>query len=119
MSLPVRQGPLWPGITKTAKKFNRHLATVKYKLLFAPLFVAHIYKHKDREDYGEDTVTSTGLKVRLDSLKLDVHQRREQIYTQAKGPSKQSKASAMRINQAQLDLLAADFRAVSAKIALL
>lgn len=117
MSLPVRQGPLWPGITKTAKKFNRHLATVKYKLLFAPLFVAHIYKHKDREDYGEDTVTSTGLKVRLDSLKLDVHQRREQIYTQAKGPSKQSKASAMRINQAQLDLLAADFRAVSASIA--
>lgn len=117
MSLPVRQGPLWPGITKTPKKFNRHLATVKYKLLFAPLFVAHIYKHKDREDYGEDTVTSTGLKVRLDSLKLDVHQRREQIYTQAKGPSKQSKASAMRINQAQLDLLAADFRAVSAKIA--
>lgn len=117
MSLPVRQGPLWPGITKTAKKFNRHLATVKYKLLFAPLFVAHIYKHKDREDYGEDAVTSTGLKVRLDSLKLDVHQRREQIHTQAKGPSKQSKASAMRINQAQLDLLAADFRAVSASIA--
>lgn len=116
MSLPVRQGPLWPGITKTAKKFNRHLATVKYKLLFAPLFVAHIYKHKDREDYGECAVTSTGLKVRLDSLKLDVHQRREQIQTQAKGPSKQSKASVMRINQAQLDLLAADFRAVSASI---
>lgn len=116
MSLPVRQGPLWPGITKTAKKFNRHLATVKYQLLLAPLFVAHIYKHKDREDYVEDAVTSTGLKVRLDSLKLDVHQRREQIQTQAKGPSKQSKASVMRINQAQLDLLAADFRAVSASI---
>lgn len=116
MSLPVRQGPLWPGISKTAKKFNRHLATVKYQLLFAPLFVAHIYKHKDREDYGEYAVTSTGLKVRLDSLKLDVHQRREQTQTQAKGPSKQSKASVMRINQAQLDLLAADFRAVSASI---
>jgi hypothetical protein len=116
MSLPVRQGPLWPGITKTSKKFNRHLATVKYKLLLAPLFVAHIYKHKDREDYAEDVVTATGLKVRLDSLKLDVHQRREQIKTVARGRLKQTKASAMRINQAQLDLQAADFRAVSVSI---
>ncbi|BDD55258.1 hypothetical protein MAP00_000800 [Monascus purpureus] len=116
MSLPVRQGSLWPGITKTSKKFARHLATVKYKLLFAPLFVAHIYKHKDREEYSEDVVTATGLKVRLDSLKLDVHQRREQIRTLAKGRLRQQKASAMRINQAQLDLLAADFRAVSASI---
>ncbi|KAJ5648160.1 hypothetical protein N7490_004532 [Penicillium lividum] len=116
MSLPVRQGPLFPGITKTSKKFNRHLATVKYKVLLAPLFVAHIYKHKDREDYGEDAVTATGLKVRLDSLKLDVHQRREQIKTQARGRSRQTKTSAMRINQALIDLQSADFRAVSASI---
>ncbi|KAJ5948666.1 hypothetical protein N7454_001973 [Penicillium verhagenii] len=116
MSLPVRQGPLFPGITKTSKKFNRHLATVKYKVLLAPLFVAHIYKHKDREDYGEDAVAATGIKVRLDSLKLDIHQRREQIKTQARGHSKQTKTSAMRINQALIDLQSADFRAVSASI---
>ncbi|KAJ5227350.1 uncharacterized protein N7469_007356 [Penicillium citrinum] len=116
MSLPVRQGPLFPGITKTSKKFNRHLATVKYKLLLAPLFVAHIYKHKDNEDYAENVVTATGLKVRLDSLKLDVHQRREQIKMQARGRSKQTKTSAMRMNHAIIDLQSADFRAVSASI---
>ncbi|KAJ5347694.1 uncharacterized protein N7506_000947 [Penicillium brevicompactum] len=116
MSLPVRQGPLWPGITKTSKKFNRHLATVKYKILLAPLFIAHIYKHKDREDYSEDSVTATGIKVRLDCLKLDIHQRREQIKTQARGRSKQTRTSAMRINQAQIDMQSADFRAVSASI---
>lgn len=116
MSLPVRQGTLFPGITKTSKKFNRHLATVKYKLLLAPLFVAHIYKHKDREDYAENAVTATGLKVRLDSLKLDIHQRREEIRTQSRGRSKQTKTSAMRINQALIDLQSADFRAVSASI---
>ncbi|KAI2789547.1 hypothetical protein POX_d05040 [Penicillium oxalicum] len=116
MSLPVRQGPLFPGITKTSKKFSRHLATVKYNLLLAPIFVAHIYKHKDREDYSEDAVTATGLKVRLESLKLDIHQRREQVKTQAKGRTKQTKTTAMRINQALIDLKSADFRAVSAKI---
>ncbi|KAL4931992.1 FMP27 family protein [Aspergillus undulatus] len=116
MSLPVRQGRLWPGITKTNKKFNRHLATIKYKLLLAPLFVAHIYKHKDPEDYAEDVVTATGIKVRLDSLKLDVHQRREQIKTPSKGRLRQPQASVIRIYKAELDLQAADFRAVSASI---
>ena len=116
MSLPVRQGPLFPGITKTSKKFNRHLATVKYKLLLAPLFVAHIYKHKDREDYSENAVTATGLKVRLDSLKLDIHQRRELVRTHTRGRTKQTQTTAMRMNQALIDLQSADFRAVSATI---
>ncbi|KAL2829208.1 mitochondrial protein from FMP27-domain-containing protein [Aspergillus cavernicola] len=116
MSLPVRQGRLWPGITKTNKKFNRHLATIKYKLLLAPIFVAHIYKHKDPEDYAEDVVTATGIKVRLDSLKLDIHQRREQIKTPSKGRLRQPQASAIRIYKTEVDLQAADFRAVSASI---
>lgn len=116
MSLPVRQGPLWPGLAKTSKKFSRHLATVKYKLLLSPLFVAHIYKHTDLENYAEENVTATGLKVRLASFKFDLHQRREGVNTPAKAHLKQTKSSAMRINQAELDFRAADFRAVSASI---
>ncbi|KUL83064.1 hypothetical protein ZTR_09911 [Talaromyces verruculosus] len=116
MSLPVRQGPLWPGITKTSKKFGRHLATVKYKLLLSPLFASHIYKHKDPEDYGEDVVTATGIKVRLANFKFDLHQRRERVHAPIKGRLKQMKSSAMRINRAELDFEAADFRAVSASI---
>jgi hypothetical protein len=116
MSLPVRQGPLWPGITKTSKKFSRHLATVKYKLLLSPLFASHIYKHKDPEDYGENVVTATGIKVRLANFKFDLHQRRERVQAPIKGRLKQMKSSAMRINRAELDFEAADFRAVSASI---
>ncbi|PGH10506.1 hypothetical protein AJ79_05434 [Helicocarpus griseus UAMH5409] len=116
MSLPVRQGSLWPGVTKTSKKFGRHLATVKYNLFLSPLFVAHIYKHKDAEDYSEDVVSATGIKVRLDSFMLDLHQRREQVNMMVKGRSKQTKASTMRINRAQLDFISADFRAVSVSI---
>jgi hypothetical protein len=62
MSLPVRQGALWPGQTKSSKKFGRHLGTLKYSLFLAPLFVSHIYKHKDVEDYNEADVIATGLK---------------------------------------------------------
>ena len=117
MSLPVRQGPLFPGIEKSSKKFGRHLATIKYNLLLSPLFIAHMYKHKDAEDYAEDLLSATGLKLRLDSFMLDLHQRREEFAVEGKGRGKQLKTSAMRINEAQLDFISADVRAVSASIA--
>lgn len=116
MSLPIRQGKLWPGIEKSSKKFGRHLATVKYNLLLAPLFLSHMYKHKDAEDYSEDVVSATGLKMRLDSFMLDIHQRREEFHTQDKGRKTQGKTSGMKMHQAQLDLVSADIRAVSASI---
>ena len=48
---------------------------------------------------------------------LDLHQRREEFAAQGRGRAKQMKTSAMRINQAQLDFISADIRAVSANIA--
>lgn len=117
MALPIRQGTLWPGIEKSSKKFGRHLATIKYNLLLAPLFLSHIYKHKDAEDYSEDVVSATGLKMRLDSFMLDVHQRREEFLTQDRGRKTQVKTSGMKMHEAQLDLLSMDIRAISASIA--
>jgi len=117
MSLPIRQGTLWPGIEKSSKKFGRHLSTIKYNLLLAPLFLSHVYKHKDAEDYSEDVVSATGLKMRLDSFMLDMHQRREEFHTQDKGQKTPTKTSGLKMHQAQLDLVSADIRAVSASIA--
>ncbi|KAL6850780.1 Protein SABRE [Amphichorda felina] len=116
MSLPIRQGTLFPGREKNSKKFGRHLATVKYSILLAPLFLSHIYKHKDVEDYSENAVSATGLKVRLDSFMLDLHQRREEFNTLGKGKNAQSRTSGIKIHAAQLDLANADLRAVSASL---
>ncbi|KIX08404.1 uncharacterized protein Z518_03060 [Rhinocladiella mackenziei CBS 650.93] len=118
MSLPIRQGPLWSGPEKSSKKFGRHLATIKYSLLLSPLFIAHVYKHKDAEDYQEDIVSATGLKIKIDSFMLDLHQRREYFDTLSKGVSKkQMRTSGMKINKAELDFVKADLRAVAASIA--
>lgn len=116
ISLPIRQGNLFPGREKNSKKFGRHLATVKYSLLLAPLFLSHIYKHKDAEDYSENAVSATGLKVRFDSFMLDLHQRREEFNTLGKGKSAQSRTTGIKIHAAQLDLTSADLRAVSASL---
>ncbi|KAG6161576.1 hypothetical protein E4U11_003323 [Claviceps purpurea] len=116
LSLPIRQGNLWPGREKNSKKFGRHLATVKYNLLLAPLFLSHIYKHKDAEDYAANAVSATGLKVRFDSFMLDLHQRREEFNTLVKAKNTQSRTSGIKIHACQLDLFNCDVRAVSASL---
>ncbi|KAI2639855.1 mitochondrial protein from FMP27-domain-containing protein [Hypomontagnella submonticulosa] len=116
MSLPIRQGSLWPGREKNSKKFGRHLGTIKYNLLLAPLFLSHIYKHKDVEDSSENTVSATGIKVRFDSFMLDIHQRREEFNTRDRGRKTNGRTTGMKIHAAQLDLVSADVRAVSASI---
>jgi hypothetical protein len=117
MSLPIRQGPLWGITEKKSKKFGRHLATMKYNLLLSPLYVSHVYKHKDAEDYASNIVSATGLKMRLDSFMLDLHMRREHFELKAREGTRTKKTSAIRINQAQLDFISADLRALSASIA--
>lgn len=114
MSLPIRQGPLWPGPEKSAKKFGRHLATIKYQLLLSPLFISHIYRHKLSDDSNKMAVT--GLKVKLDSFLFDMHMRREETTTAIKGLNLERKSFGMKINQAELDFHSADIRAVSATI---
>jgi hypothetical protein len=113
MSLPIRQGKLWPGVDKTSKKFGRHLATIKYNLLLSPLYMSHIYKYKGPDDQGQSCIFATGLKLKLDSFMLDLHQRRE-VFRKFMPGNRQVQTSGVRINKAQLDFISADFRAVSA-----
>lgn len=113
MSLPIKQGKLWPGVDKMSKKFGRHLATIKYNLLLSPLYLAHIYKYKGPDDHGKSAIFATGLKLKLDSFMLDLHQRRETFRKFMPG-DRQVQTSGVRINKAQLDFISADFRAVSA-----
>ncbi|USW53327.1 Putative FMP27, SW domain, FMP27, GFWDK domain, FMP27, WPPW domain-containing protein [Septoria linicola] len=116
MSLPIKQGPLWGITEKKSKKFGRHMATIKYNLLLSPLYISHVYKHKEAEDYAAHSVSATGLKMRLDSFMLDVHQRREHFDLKGKEGARAKTTSGMRINQAQLDFISADLRALSANI---
>ncbi|TGZ80533.1 hypothetical protein EX30DRAFT_53272 [Ascodesmis nigricans] len=129
LSLPVRQGDLWPGLEKSSKKLGHHLATIKYKLCLAPLFISHIYKHSDRDEDGHEITAATGLKAKLESFTLDMHQRREEVLTTAKSSSVPNSVitpnvtppqiittTTMRLNEAELDFHNADIRAVSAII---
>jgi hypothetical protein len=97
-------------------KFGSFLSSIKYKLLLSPLALTHLYKHKDAEDYQKDEFSTTGLKFRMESFMLDLHQRREYFNT-LPGGAKETRTSSMKINEAELDFISADLRALSARFA--
>lgn len=114
MSLPVRQGPLWTVQEKSSKKFGRHIATIKYNLLLSPVFLSHVYRHKAADARDPSDSSATGLKMKLDSLILDLHQRREYFSLPENKSTYPRRNTSMRINQCQLDFVSGDIRAISA-----
>lgn len=116
MSIPLRQGALFQSVEKPRKKFNTHLATLKYQLDLSPLFLAHMYHHKDSSDYTKGTTTITGIKARLDRLFLDVHQRKEAKVIILKELQTKRRAMHMGINKARVDFEATDLRALAGTV---
>src|SRR5437762_9787780 len=114
MSIPLRQGALFPSVERLPKKFNHHLATLKYQLDISPLFLAHTYHHKDSSDYTKGTTTITGIKARLDHLSLDIHQRKEEKVILLKELQTKRRAMHVGINKARVDFESTDLRSLAA-----
>ncbi|CCH60065.1 hypothetical protein TBLA_0C02560 [Henningerozyma blattae CBS 6284] len=81
---PIRQGPLFPDLIQNSTKFGRSLFTIKYQLHLEPLFVTNVYRHiylgtqNDNSTDG-DVISFTGLKGRVKSFKIDLHQKRIKV----------------------------------------
>ena len=114
MSIPLRQGPLFPSVERPPKKFIRHLATLKYQLDLSPLYLAHTYHYKGSNDYADKTSSVIGIKARLDRLALDVHQRKEEKVIILKELQAKRRAMHMGINKARVDFESTDLRALAA-----
>jgi RNA pol II promoter Fmp27 protein domain len=112
MSIPLRQGPLFPSLERPPKKFNKHLATLKYQLDLSPLYLAHTYRYKDSENFATGTSTVTGIKARLDRLSLDVHQRKQEKVIILKELGTKRRAMHMAIYKARVDFESTDLRAL-------
>lgn len=79
MSLPVRQGKLFPNTPPPSPKFGRQLGTIKYRFDVAPLFISHVYHQHSRADWASGTNTLLGIKARLGVFHLDMHQRHQEM----------------------------------------
>lgn len=113
LSLPIRAGKLFQPTQLVKPKLSRHLYTVQYKLFLEPVYLAHTYRHSKEEeeenqpanDHRKDA--ATGLKGKVDSLIIDLHQRRE--------PHGHGKRWRMKLHLGEVDMKRADLRVLLAE----
>ncbi|KAK9385296.1 golgi-body localization protein domain-containing protein [Lipomyces mesembrius] len=111
-SLPIKNGRLFSPQT-VSKKFGRHLATIKYQFVLAPLFMSHMYLHKRDDNWSKMVINSIGFKGRTDSFMMDIHQRREFTTYIDKVLNVTRRRRRMRINATEVDFNSADIRGVT------
>jgi len=114
MSLPIRQGTLFPAAQANSLKFGKHTATIKYRFDLAPLSICHSYRQETAVDWRKGITQVIGLKGRVGSIKIDLHQREEEelIRRPQFGDSKTAMHKKFYLAEIHCDTL--DLRAISA-----
>ena len=79
LSLPIRQGALFPCARPPSLKFSKHLATIKYRITLEPLLISHIYNQETKAGWKEGLTSCVGIKVMVNQFQADMHQR-EQLF---------------------------------------
>lgn len=114
MSLPIRQGKLFPSAQPSTKKFGKHCATIKYRFSLAPLFISHSYKQESWSDWANGETTVVALKGKIGRFNVDIHQR-EQEEVVRRSNSNQTRTIMRKIFcQAEVDCDGVDLRVISA-----
>lgn len=78
LSLPIRQGRIFPNARPPSKKFGKYLATIKYRLAVSQLFISHIYIDESKESWNNGTTDCVGLKALVSRFEADMHQREQE-----------------------------------------
>ncbi|XBW34496.1 hypothetical protein QEN19_000041 [Hanseniaspora menglaensis] len=109
---PIRQGPLFPSVLQSSTKFGRSLFTIKYQMSFAPLEMAHVYRHSSTENAEIDASVFTGLKGKFDVFKLDLHQKRSPVMLTNDLLSRSKQVWKLKLDQGEIDFINADVRLI-------
>jgi hypothetical protein len=81
MSVPIRQGKLFPSAKPPSKKFGKHLATIKYRFSLAPLFISHNYRQDSKAQWMRGETGTVGIKAMIERFQADFHQRTQEMVT--------------------------------------
>ncbi|OSD04190.1 hypothetical protein PYCCODRAFT_1476242 [Trametes coccinea BRFM310] len=75
LSLPIRQGKLYPRKRPISPKFGQHLATLKYMASVPRLYISHVYVDNSQEAWADGVTPFVGVKALIDEFHADLHQR--------------------------------------------
>ncbi|BGP51898.1 Protein SABRE [Rhodotorula kratochvilovae] len=114
MSLPVRQGKLFPSAQAPSPKFGRHTATIKYRFSLAPLFISHTYRQETWAEWQRGETTVLGLKGKIGRFNVDLHQREQEMVIRRPEMSESKTVKHKAFYMAEIDLDALDLRTITA-----
>ncbi|KAK4514538.1 proteinase B [Mucor velutinosus] len=114
ISIPIRQGKLFPTVEEKARSFGELLNTVKYKIAVNPLAIGFFIS--DQETYLDMKGSgSVGLKARVNSFSVDLHSRREMIQpNDVEAVQDDSIKTEINFHEAEVELSDIDLRVIRA-----
>ncbi|KAI5124944.1 hypothetical protein M0805_007371 [Coniferiporia weirii] len=114
LSIPIRQGVLFPIARLPSKKFGRHLATLKYRLTIAQLFISHVYMDDSKEAWAEGITRFVGIKALVSLFEADLHQREQEAVIPGDAPNTNKKVRHKPFYAAEVKLVGLQLRAILA-----
>ncbi|KZT12507.1 uncharacterized protein LAESUDRAFT_638973 [Laetiporus sulphureus 93-53] len=75
LSLPIRQGSYYSHKRPLSPKLGQHLATLKYRISIAQLFLSHVYVDNSKDAWADGVTPFVGIKALIDHFQADMHQR--------------------------------------------
>lgn len=113
MELPVRRGKLF-GPNKASKKFSEVLSSFQYQFLISPLHLSHTVRLDSRLENRDFQSECVGLKTKVDSFTIDLHQRKEVIVNKYSELDKTKSIQKMKMYLGEVEVSDVDLRAVKA-----
>jgi hypothetical protein len=86
LSLPIRQGSYYPP-RPPSPKLGRHLATIKYRISVANLFITHVYADNSKGTWLDGVTPFVGAKAMIKQLEADMHQRLSEAVVPGNSPN--------------------------------
>lgn len=75
LSLPTRQGDLYPRKRPISPKFGQHLSTLKYLISVPQLYISHVYVDESQDAWVDGVTPYVGVKALIGKFHADMHQR--------------------------------------------
>ncbi|GAA6060439.1 hypothetical protein JCM10212_000032 [Sporobolomyces blumeae] len=114
MSLPIRQGRMFPSTGQKSKKFGKHCATIKYRFSLSPLYISHTYAQENWAEWKRGVTSAVGLKAKIGRCNVDLHQREQETVTKRTGEMEPKIVRHKAFYQAEIDLDSVDLRVIEA-----
>ncbi|CAG8512718.1 3510_t:CDS:2 [Acaulospora morrowiae] len=110
MSIPTRQGALFPSLESPSPKLGKFLQSIKVKIFVGTLFLSHFYREGSSYDSFNERTNILGIKAKIGRFKHDLHLRMQEKTIFLDG--KEVKIRDIILHEAEVDLKDLDVRGI-------